>query len=201
MNPGGYITQTDINGFYSFYGVPIGGYQLSVHHDTSLWSMICPNSGIYSPVIVSSQDTSTANDFYMNANYSCSDLYVDVTVPRARPCFTNNNVYVQYCNDAQSTVGRDSVYVTVELDTTFFVLNSTLPASSISGNLYEFYVGYLAPGQCGTIALQCSVSCQAPIGQTVCVDARIYPVDSCTYRNDTTITGPCGIWDLSLIHI
>ncbi len=201
LNPGGYVTQTDANGYYLFYGVPIGTYQITVLYDSILWSMVCPNSGVYAPVITTIQDSSTGNDFYMFANYECADLYVDVSVPRARPCFSNNNVYVQYCNDAQSTVGRDSVYVTVELDTTFFVLNSSVPATSILGNLYEFYVGYLAPGECGSLVLQCSVSCAAPIGQTVCVDARIYPIDSCTYRDDTTATGPCGIWDQSSLMV
>lgn len=199
--PGGYVATTDPNGNYNFYGVPIGSYQLELIHDSTLWSIICPNSNSYAPVVLTTNDTITQNDFYVTADIQCSDLYVDVTVIRARPCFNNNFVYVQYCNDNHSTVGQDSVYVQVSLDNDFTVVNSSMVPSNINGNDYEFYVGYLAPGQCGTITLQCSVSCSTLIGETVCVEANILPVDTCIYRNDTLANNNCGVWDRSSLLV
>ncbi|BDS09472.1 DUF7619 domain-containing protein [Aureispira anguillae] len=205
LQPGGYLSTTNSNGEYGFCGVGVDSYTVELVVDTFLWSATCPNPSVRTVVTQTPNDTIDSENFGIKINHTCSDLLVDLAVPVLRPCFSNNLIYIYYCNDHESTTSSDSVEITVTLDTALFPLSSTVPWTNISGNEYTFSLGTLNPGDCGSIAVICSLSCATPMGATLCTEAVISPVDSCSMFRDqdsTVVTAPCSsIWDRSSLMV
>ena len=113
----------------------------------------------------------------------CPYLTVDMTAPFLRRCFSNFYV-VNYCNFG--TELAEDAYIEVTLDPFLEYLSSTIPYTSVDGNVYRFDLGDIAGGDCSFFKIYFEVSCDAELGQTHCSDAMIYPNDLC---NDN-YTGP-----------
>lgn len=204
LQPGNYISTTNQFGEYAFCGLPIDTYTIELLVDTFLWSS-CPSSGLITTSIINANDTILDQDFGLNVNNTCYDLYTDISSPSLRPCFSNNTVYIYYRNDHQSNISADSVEITVTLDTALFPISSNIPWTSFSGNQYTFYVGNLPPGQYGTISMVCSLSCATPVGATLCLESEISPIDSCSIIRNTdsvAVVLPCSnVWDRSSLSV
>ncbi|MCP4437683.1 MAG: T9SS type A sorting domain-containing protein [Aureispira sp.] len=208
LQPGGFLATTDANGFYGFCVQP-DSYTVELLIDTFLWSPTCPNPTTRSVVVTTPSDSIINQDFGIEVNNSCSDLWVDVATPILRPCFQTNKIYVYYCNDHESTTSTDSVTVTVTLDTSITPLSSTFPWTSVTGNEYNFYLGTLNPGDCGSFVITAEVNCSTTIGATLCTEATISPLDSCSFarsQDSTTTTNttvsPCTTaWDKSSLNV
>ena len=86
----------------------------------------------------------------------------------------------------------------------------------MGNNLYRFELGDLYPGQCVDFTINTIVSCDALLGKTLCMDASLYPVDSCAldsiptdplppnYGNNPNLVmpQPCTLpWDRSSLQV
>lgn len=174
--PGGHTTTTDSSGFFEFR-VDTGTTTLSVVPINGYWAPDCPQSGQLVVQFPTTYDTVTGMDFSMEPIIQCPRMRVNLGTPFLRPCF--NNIYtVNYCNEG--TVDADSVYITVELDS-FIIVDSTQISyrTPQTGNTYLFDIGTVAPGQCGSFDLYCTLSCTAVIGQSHCSQAVIFPDSNC----------------------
>lgn len=202
LQPGNYFATTNAWGEYAFCGLGIGSYTIELLVDTFLWTT-CPN--FHTAQIINSMDTILGQDFGLTINNSCYDLSTDINSFALRPCFSNNMVYIYYNNNHESNSVADSVEITVTLDTALFPISSSIPWTSVSGNEYTFYLGTLIPGQYGTIAMTCSLSCATPIGATLCLESQIAPIDSCSLlrnQDSVVVAPPCtNVWDRSSLMV
>jgi hypothetical protein len=191
INGGQYYSYTDTNGYYTFYtGVP-GVYQLSeVNPATNLWDLSC-NGNLQSVIIIDAQDTFNNRNFPNQIVSYCAFLTVDVATPSQRLCYSGNSYSVSYCN--QGTLTAFNSYIDIEFDPEVIPLSSTLPWTSVNGNIYRFDIGTIAPGSCSSFQIIDSVSCDAIIDQTACIKANIYP--------DTTCETVSPLWDFSDLQV
>lgn len=106
----------------------------------------------------------------------CPLLSIDLATPRIRPCFTD--IYtVSYCNLGLLTV--ENAHVTVTLDENLAFKSSSIPATDLGGNTFDFQLGDLAAGFCGNFKINFFTKCDAPVGTTHCSSARIFPDTIC----------------------
>lgn len=175
VNPGGQFTNTNADGFYRFQ-VDSGDYSMQLFPPNNLWEVGCPPTTTYDGSFDGVYQTRSGLDFGLQAAEACPLLNLSVNLPRARAC-TETTISAQYCNDG--TVAQTAVSVEIQLDDVLAFLDASLPWS-LSGNTYTFQVGDLGIGQCGAFTITVAVACDAPIGDTACVSARILPANNCT---------------------
>lgn len=156
------------------------------------WSILLPD-GTYTvePIIEEGQPlevcepatTATLNgtpvsgvNIFMPVLFDCPVLTTEVTIPFLRRCF-QGCAYVNYENSGTAT-GEDA-QVTVVLDPFFIDVIPSIDPVSVEGNVYTFNVGDLPPFAGGTIGFIFTISCDAELGQSHCIDASITPDDFC----------------------
>jgi len=203
IQPGNIIVQTSKAGYWGLDSLPIGTYTVTI--DTSgEWSTTCPVSQNFT-IIDPSKQTNAPYFGFISTN-PCSSPEVSINAPFLRPCFSNQNVYIQACNLNIATGALYNAYVEVTLDSLLSVQSTTLPYTIIGSNTYRFELGDLYPDQCVNFSVACSLSCNAVLSQTLCMQADLYPADSCVFNTvlDTTATGvsPCtNPWDNSSLQV
>ncbi|MBK9338122.1 MAG: hypothetical protein IPM98_16875 [Lewinellaceae bacterium] len=177
--------------FGTFYGksnaggqfsirVPPGTHTVTLLSPNNLWD-ICTNPLTnVTTTLLNHTDVS----FPVQIETECPYMEVDLSAPFLRRCF--NNIYtVQYCN--KGTIVAENASVEVMFDPSLDVVGSTLPWTSVNGNLYTFALGDMQPGQCSTFYVTVYVDCTAEPGQTHCSSAHILP--------DTLCTPPSPLWN------
>jgi uncharacterized repeat protein (TIGR01451 family) len=203
INPGNYTLQTSDNGNWSIDSLPIGSYTVTV--DTSgNWSPTCPISQTFS--VTNPVGITVAPSFGFINTQPCAEPNVSVNMPFMRPGFSNQNIYVNVCNDYTATGTLLDAYVDLELDSLIFVDNASLGYSDLGENSYRFNLGDINPGQCIDFSLSCTVSAQAMLGRTLCMQANLYPADSCVFdtipANPPGDFTPCDLpWDKSSLSV
>ena len=121
-------------------------------------------------------DTMLVADVPIGLVSDCPLLEVDISIPFIRRCFSNR-AYVNYCNYSDETIVN--AYVEIEMDSLMTYESSTIPVGTIAGNLWSFDLGDIEPGHCEQFSIGYVLSCAAPLGQTHCVKAHIYPDSIC----------------------
>lgn len=190
VDPGPFYALTDSNGNYKIF-VDTGTYTVTQIVPNNLWQQECPASPNYYTAAFTSTDTSSGNDFAIKADVLCALLHVDISSWAVlRPC---NTVYysVNYCNNG--TAPAVNAYVEVTFDSIVTPVSSTLPWSLQNGNTYTFNLGTVLPLQCNSFTIATNISCNAIVGSTHCIEARIYP--------DSLCFPPDSAWDHSSIHV
>lgn len=191
VEPGPFYTTTDANGFYSL-NVPEGTYQVSQILPNDYWySGDCPSGYIYSVDIQNPGDSIGDLNFGVTSSIYCADLSVDIGASFLRKCHTEL-YYIQYCNNGN--LDAEDAYIEIELDPLLTPINSSLPWTQVNGNIYTFSVGDLAANECGNFNMEVQVSCDVEIGETRCVEARIYPQNNCSEPEDEE-------WDQSSVQV
>lgn len=114
---------------------------------------------------------------------NCAAPTIDIGTPFLRRCFPNT-YHIDYCNYGE--LAADSTTIQIIFDDYLEVDSLSLPYSLIDSNTYEIYLGALAPGECGALTAQVTVSCDAVLGQTHCTEARIHTATPC----GSPYTGP-----------
>lgn len=179
-----FYANSNETGTYSGFVLP-GSYDVKVISPNNLWD---PCQSIFSIFIGIGEEINV--DFLMKAVEDCPFLNVDLSTPFLRRCNTSK-YYVQYCNDGTSTAS--DAFVEIEFDPYLTVETSTLPWTSVNGNLYTFDLGDVEAGVCGTFDVTVDVSCDAFLGQTHCTEAHIFPDSLCVP------TDP--LWDGSSLQV
>ncbi|RYM34933.1 T9SS type A sorting domain-containing protein [Brumimicrobium glaciale] len=214
INPGGYIAQINTNGMWYLDSLPIGTYTVTIDTTNLNWTPTCFASQTF--IVTDPQIFTPGPNFGLINNNPCSSPEISIQAPFLRRCFNDQVIYVQACNKITATGVLSASYATVELDSLFTPTSSSLPYTSLGNNTYQFDLGDLNPGQCVSFTINTTISCNAFLGETLCMDAKLYPIDSCAldtipptplpsnYGNNTNLVmpQPCTLpWDNSSLQV
>jgi uncharacterized repeat protein (TIGR01451 family) len=132
-------------------------------------------------------DQSLPNFGYFSNN-PCSDPYITIHAPFLRRCLPNQKIYISACNETTATGTLSASYTDVQLNPLMTVTASSLPFTSLGNSVYRFQTGNINPGQCVNFNITVTISCNAMLGQTLCMNGNLYPVESCAL--DTIPSNP-----------
>ena len=212
VTPGDYITETDAQGYWAISDMPIGVYTCEI--DTTKYPMIICDTVSTVTVVATDQfyDVGDIGTF----NLECPILDVSIFTPFLRRCFSQMG-YVTACNHFPSATTVFNSYIEVALDQFLTITSASLPYTVLGNGVYEFQTGDIAPGQCVNISIMTNLSCNASLGQTLCMEANLYPVELCVFDtipsnppsggsgNGGTLDGfpqPCNLpWDQSSLSV
>ncbi len=107
----------------------------------------------------------------------CPRLEVDVAVPLLRRCF-QTKMAVSYRNTG--TQAAANARIELALDPYLEVLGTSAPIASQSGDTLVFELGTVQANAKATIYLDLLVSCEAPLSQMHCTEAKIFPDVICS---------------------
>jgi uncharacterized repeat protein (TIGR01451 family) len=202
IQPGNYIASSNAGGIASFDSLPDGSYTATVDTTNLNWSATCPISQNFTI----QNGTAECISFGLTNNNPCTDPDVSIFAPFLRRCLSNQIVYVTACNQSTATGVLSASYVDVELDPLMIVTSSSLPYTAQGNNVFRFQTGNINPGQCVNFNITTTISCNALLGQTLCMDANLYPVQPCVLDTDpapmATGVAPCNLpWDQSSLSV
>lgn len=187
INPGNIIVQTNIRGIWNYCPTQSGFYSAEIDVPAP-WANTCLSVQI---IPVNDPDQTTlAADFALTSTQPCAHSDISIYMPFMRRCFDNQYIYIHACNRLISTGVLPYAYVDISLDSLITLLSSSIPYTDMGNNIYRFQLNDLYPGQCTDFIVNCHVSCSAIDGQTLCINARVFPVDTCML--DTTINPYLG---------
>ncbi|MCH8330506.1 MAG: hypothetical protein IH946_03855, partial [Bacteroidetes bacterium] len=170
VDPGPWYAYADANGKYEL-DIDTGSYSVSQILPNNLWTIGQNCSVPYNITFGAPYDTSAGNDFGNEISIYAPLMNVNIGTALLRPC-RRNTYQVSYCNDGTSpAVGAK---VVIDFAPRIIPLSSSIPWTQV-GNEYTFQLGTVNPGQCGSFTITDSVSCNAVLGQTLCVEAHIFP--------------------------
>ena len=183
VTPGDYITETDAQGYWAISDMPIGVYTCEI--DTTKYPMIICDTVSTVTVVATDQfyDVGDIGTF----NLDCPILDVSIFTPFLRRCFSQM-VYVTACNHFPSATTVFNSYIEVALNPFLTITSASIPYTSLGNGVYEFQTGDIAPGQCVNINIMTYLSCNASLGQTLCMEANLFPVEPCIF--DTIPSDP-----------
>ena len=177
-----YSSITSEFGEYNF-SLDTGTYHIEVSPLSPYWEL-CDTT--FEITYTTFLDT-ILQDVPAQVGYDCPLLDVSMGTPFLRRCSTS--IYsVQYCNNGTATAV--DAYIEITLDPDMALNSSSIPTSSIVGDVLTFDLGDIAYDTCGTfnfeIFLGDSTNCDSILlGATHCVEAHIYPDSICL---------PGGMW-------
>lgn len=175
INPGNIVTETDASGYWVVNDLPAGNY--TVELDTCRYPRVTCDSSLTISV-VNETNFYSANDVGIY-NLNCPIVDVSIVAPTLRRCFSNQMIYVAACNNNPSIVSLNGSYVDVQLSPLQTPNSASLPYTSLGNNTYRFQTGNINPDECVNFSISSTISCNAMLGQTLCMDANLYPVQSC----------------------
>ena len=171
------LAMTDTLGKYNL-NVDVGTYEVSIVNPNKYMNPCTPS------VLKTINTTNTLDsfDFPLKSTIFCGVMQVDVATPRLRRCF-NNNYTVSYCNKGSATAL--GAYVNITLDSLLEFVSADKTVASKTGRTYRFNLGDMAINDCQTFDIVARVRCgdSTRLGQTICVDAKIYPDTICGVDN------------------
>ncbi|MBI4648130.1 MAG: SBBP repeat-containing protein, partial [Bacteroidia bacterium] len=203
INPGNIIAQTNSSGAWVIDTLQVGTYTATA--DTSgHWAATCPVMQTFT--VTNPNEITYTPDFGFVSTQPCASPDISVNMPFMRPCFSNQKIYVIACNQSIASGALDSAYADVELDSLITSQSASLAYTGMGNNIFRFQLGNLNPGQCVYFTIDCHVSCDAMPGLTLCMQANLYPADSCMF--DTVPNPypgnftPCNLpWDHSSLEV
>ena len=195
--PGNFYTNSNELGEYTlltdtgFYKIK----QIVPQNIAPLFSGLnCPSSDFYSVNFPKSGIDTCCFNFANQVN-ECYVLSVNVSSNRRRRCF-NNNTSIEYCNNGLALANNVEVFV--EFPEYLNLVKANKMFTNIGKNIYRFDIGTLQAGECGSINITDSVSCENGImGITQCTKAWILPLNDCLHNLQDTST----VWDKSIITV
>ena len=205
LNPGNIILQTGSSGNWFIDSLPTGTYTLTADTSAQNWQLTCPVTQSFT--IINPDSAFLAPSFGYVSNYPCSAPDISIHAPFLRPGFSNQRVYVNACNSPTASAILDTAYVVVELDALMTVDSGSMAYTSLGNHQYRVNVGDLYPGQCAGFWLSTTLSIGAVLGQTLCMNAKLYPIDSCALDSipnpyPTGTVSPCTLpWDRSSLEV
>ena len=190
---GTFYATTNATGNYNINLLP-GTYDVTLIKPNDLWE-ICTETVLD---VVATIASGAAVDFAVQEVIACPALELNLSSLALRRCF-NNRYVIHYCNFGTATA--ENVRVELDLDPFFSFESSTVPETFIAGNTYSFAVGDVPSGACGQFSLQFNLSCMAELGQTHCVEGRIFPDTVCVLTDawtgpDLHVAGVCDGTDV-----
>jgi hypothetical protein len=176
IEPGSIVVQTNSNGIWQLDSLPVGAYTITFD-TTGNWLATCPN-----PMNFTITDPTTitmVTNFGMVNNNPCSEPNVSIHMPTIRPGFSNQMIYVSVCNAITGTGTLNSDSVIVVLDDLITVDAASISYTDLGNNTFSFDLGTIDPGECVNFNISTTLSNSAILGQTLCMEALLAPIDSC----------------------
>jgi Secretion system C-terminal sorting domain len=176
---------TDENGYYTM-DVDSGQYIVSVVPPSEQWNL-CQNDVT---AIVAAVNDSATIDFPIQPNSTCPQMEVFISTDRVRGCVFGNWT-INYCNLGTETA--ENAFVIVQLDPLMTPTSSSVPLTGLANNAVRLELGNVSSLDCGSVILGTFLSCDAILGQTLCVEAHVYPDTICGQVGapKLTIKGKC----------
>ncbi len=203
IQPGDIIVQTNDEGLWQIDSLPIGNYTITIN-TSDYWTTNCPLSQSFE--ITNPDIVTVAPSFGLYSTSPCPIPDVSIHMPFIRPCFNNQKIYVQTCNSNISTDTLYNAYTIVELDPYIIPTSASLPYTDLGNNQYQFNIGTLNLGECIDFVIEADVSCDAILGESLCIQAEIFPVEDCVLDSAPNPLPPlvntCGTpWDKSSLSV
>ena len=181
---------SDENGFYTLK-TDTGIYEFDCFVPNYLWQRSCESyTNAFTIHPQSLEDSIGGFDFGFRPLVECPLMLVDVGTPLLRPCYRNTYT-IHYCNTGTAAAENAEIHLDISED--IIPLESSLPYNFESDNMLVFDIGTVGIGECGTFTLTDSLSCEAIVGSTACVEAQAFPNDFC-FENTS-------LWDGSDLEI
>lgn len=203
INPGNIVAQTNQAGIWIVDSLPIGSYTATTNLFGN-WTTSCLTTQSFT--VSNPIDITFVPNIGFVSTQPCANPEVSINMPFIRPCFTNQFVYVHVSNETIATGALYSAYVDVELNSLIIPQSASMTYADLGNNIYRFQLGDLYPGQNLNFAINCTVDCGASLGQTLCVQANLFPTDSCVFDTiPNPFPGnftPCTLpWDRSSLSV
>ena len=147
-------------------------FEIGYETDLNLGAL-CGNNFV---IKKSASEQRIEQDFAVDLVENCPQIAVDIGAVRLRRCF-DNTYFVNYFNYSSEDVEEVSIEVT--LDPFLVYKSSSILGTVKNSDTYEFQIGTLKSGESGQFSIEVEVSCEAVLGQTHCVSARIFPQYFC----------------------
>jgi hypothetical protein len=160
-----------VNGAFSI-AVPPGTYTLVAISPSAPWLLCSP-----APVVSVAANATATADIFADGEVPCPAMNISIGSTVLRRCFDNNTVFVNYCNTG--TAPAEDAFVIVTLDPLLSVASALLPYTDLGGGQYRFDLGDVAVNSCGNFWFKVAVSCNAQLGQTLCMEATVSPNGDC----------------------
>jgi uncharacterized repeat protein (TIGR01451 family) len=201
IQPGNYVVQSDLNGDFYLCDLNLedGNYVASINPAEFGWESNCPVTQAFQVLngAIDSQPT-----FLVFSDEACPSPDVSIVCPTMRRCSEHTwPIYVQACNDDLATGVLEDAYVQVQLDENIIVDPATTPPYTMVDGLYQFELGDIVPGECVNLVINANFSCELDLGETLCMEATLYPVPECL-EDTVPVPGPCELpWDRSSLSV
>jgi hypothetical protein len=145
---------------------------LKVIAPNDFWGL-CPAAA---PVGIADPSQDISHDLPLQALELCPQAVVELFTPFLRLCDTAR-YSVSFGN--AGTLPLAGAEVIIDFDAFLEVTGSSVPWSEVTGNAYTFPVGDIAVGEWDSYWVDVLVSCDASLGQLLCTEAAIKPVEFC----------------------
>ncbi|MBX7225536.1 MAG: T9SS type A sorting domain-containing protein [Chitinophagales bacterium] len=191
---------TDGDAFYTSTDTT-GKYLLSVDDTGSYAFQLLPNESfnLYQPSACNNYnlhltDTIDTLNFGMHPTKSCLFNTVNISTNSLFRRCMENTFYVQYANNG--TISSPNTYIDVHLDDLLAFNSASIPYQDLGNNVYRFELGTVDLLESGQFTFNATPICDLTTnGQTLCVEAHIYPDSVCTlvdYRGaNISASGEC----------
>jgi uncharacterized delta-60 repeat protein/uncharacterized repeat protein (TIGR01451 family) len=207
INPGNIIIQSQNNGYWFIDSLPVGTYTVTIDTSNRNWIPTCPITQTFTVV---HPDSIVQELNFGFIAYPCPSPDISILMPRMRRGFNNQQIYVQACNEYTATGILDSAYTIVTLPSQITLQSASRTYTSLGNNRYRFYLGDINPGQCVNFTINATVTTQAVNGQTLCMNAELFPQADCVFDSIPTpyddgpsgSVTPCTLpWDRSSLRV
>ncbi|MGB1204731.1 MAG: DUF7619 domain-containing protein [Chitinophagales bacterium] len=164
------------NGFYTLK-TDTGIYGFDCFVPNYLWTRSCESyTNAYTIEAESLEDSIGGFDFGFRPLVECPLMIVEVGTPLLRRCYQNTYT-INYCNTG--TVDAEEAEIHLNISEHIIPLESSIPYDENNENQLIFNLGTVGVGECGSFTLTDSLSCDAVLGITACVEAFAFPNDLC----------------------
>jgi uncharacterized repeat protein (TIGR01451 family) len=180
-----------------------GPHQVSISTDNSPWTTECPETIDFN---VQNGIIQSMPEFGLYSTSPCPQPDVSIFCPTIRRCSEHSwPIYVNACNLPSGTDVIQEAYVDVVLDSFIYIESATLPYQDLGQFVYRFDIGDLNPGQCNNFVINVNFGCEFELGETVCMEARMFPVQECELDDEGEFEEdedcPSWEWDNSRIDV
>jgi uncharacterized repeat protein (TIGR01451 family) len=180
INPGNFVTTS--NYFGDFYlceiDLPDGQYAATINPESMGWVSGC---GIEQTFEVMNGEVISEAEFFIYNENPCPLPNISIVCPTMRLCSENTwPIYLSACNNYSASGALESAYAVVEFDEGILIESAEVPYVDLGNNTYQFELGNLNPGQCLNTTINANFSCDLELGETLCMEATLYPVPDCT---------------------
>jgi len=205
IQPGNIVVETNSGGTWYLDSLSAGNYTITADTSTGPWVSTCSGTQAFT---VQHVDSFTKTPFFgYKSTNPCPQPDLSIHAPFLRPGFSGQEVFVQVCNLNAATGNLQNPYVIIELDSLLTVQSGSMTYIDLGNNQFQVNLSTIYPGYCESFTLSCSLSTNAVIGQTLCMDATVYPISPCVLDTIPTPYGagsvsPCSLpYDNSTLKI